>query len=435
MRRKDFSGLKKKKALRILLLAVLLFAVYPNMLFAVEQDAVQTEQIAGRVEPVADQAEQAAGRAEEAAGRIEQAADRTEEAAGQKADDSEAIYSKAGLLLRSGLYAEAKEEFEKLLRIEPEHQGALDGMMEAQKGLFEAGVASGAAKQEEGAEYARGKKSHDQKEFLETNYKLAVEFFKKENLLEAKNYLQKVTEVDPDYKDALELTIDIVLAMKKKEEDAMEAQYTLGPGDVVELYVQDQPDMSGEVTIQPGGELVLRGINEIVIANDIPRAKLIELIEQRIKRYIKYEPKVQLVVKEYKSKKWYILGEVSSQGSYEIGKPELTLLEALYQADLPREGVAAMRRIHVIHPDKDNPARKSINAYALLYEGDMSQNVIIHPGDIIYVPKTVIRKITETIVSVTSPLSPYATTIENLETINTVPPVTRVGSGPGQVGN
>jgi hypothetical protein len=53
-----------------------------------------------------------------------------------------------------------------------------------------------------------------------------------------------------------------------------------------------------------------------------------------------------------------------------------------------------MRRVILIKPHKTHPRYRSIDVFALLYYGRLQDNVRIDPGDIIYVPKTVLSKVT-----------------------------------------
>jgi len=103
---------------------------------------------------------------------------------------------------------------------------------------------------------------------------------------------------------------------------------------------------------------------------------------------------VQVIITGYNSKKWYILGEVGLRGVYPLGRARLTLLDALYQAGLPLEGTAAQYRVVVIKPHPTQPYYRSVNVADLLYKGVMRNNVIIEDGDMIYVPMTVLNKIT-----------------------------------------
>ncbi|MFH1198798.1 MAG: polysaccharide biosynthesis/export family protein [Candidatus Omnitrophota bacterium] len=410
-------------------------------------------------------------------------------------EEADEAYTKACMLLESGLYEQAKLGFAKVLEIDPTHRGALNKIMEVQKKILEGKKGASAAKEEsqggltgsaslekdymfateflgrknyvkakyyltrivkvnpryKGAgpllkdvlllmniekqravENQRKEEAARNKEFLEENYDLALQFFKKKNYAESRNYLLKVAQINPQYRNTASFFADLALAQGlEKEENRMDS-YTLGPGDVIQLYVKDNDDMNREVKIQPAGEFVLPSVNEIIMVNNMPKEELDALVKEKLKKYFK-DPQVQLVVKEYASKKWYVLGEVRSNGAYKIGKPNITLLEALYAAGLPIENKAAMRRAQLIHPDKYRPIIRDVNIYALLYEGNLSQNVILRPGDIVYVPKLGLSKLTELVTLMAAPTAPVRKAMEDIEAINTITPLTRVGSGPGQI--
>ena len=168
--------------------------------------------------------------------------------------------------------------------------------------------------------------------------------------------------------------------------------YTLGPGDVISLNVRDHPEFSSPaLAIGLGGELILPLTNEVIYAEGLTSHEVAGKIQQRLGAYIE-TPFVTVFIIEYNSKKYYILGEVGA-GVYPIGDTSITLMDALYQAGLPYEGTSAMRRVQIITPDEDAPKNEWVNVYSILYKGRMKHNITIQPGMIIYVPSTMLTKL------------------------------------------
>lgn len=168
--------------------------------------------------------------------------------------------------------------------------------------------------------------------------------------------------------------------------------YVLGPGDVLSLSVRDHPEFSSPaLAIGLGGELILPLTNEVIYAEDLTAHEIAEKIKQKLAAYIEV-PFVTVFIIEYNSKKYYILGEIGA-GVYPIGDTSITLMDALYQAGLPYEGTSAMRRVQIITPDEEVPRNVWVNVYAILYKGRMKHNITIQPGTIIYVPSTMLTKL------------------------------------------
>lgn len=199
------------------------------------------------------------------------------------------------------------------------------------------------------------------------------------------------------YQDASEIAEEEVL-MRQKQRRA----YMLGPGDVISINVRDHPEFSSYgVRVGYAGEVILPLTNEVVYAEGLTVEEVRLAIEEKLKAYIE-RPFVSVFITEFNSKKFYVLGEIGA-GIYPIGATNITLMEAMYAAGLPSEGIAAMRRVQIITPHETDPINRWVNVYAILYKGRMEHNITIEPGTIIYVPTTIFTKFSRVIrqVSVT----------------------------------
>jgi len=76
--------------------------------------------------------------------------------------------------------------------------------------------------------------------------------------------------------------------------------------------------------------------------------------------------------------------------------------EAVVQAGLPTLS-AAMRRSRLITPAAQGKVKtKNIDLYSILYGGELKHNLDMKPGDVLYVPATVMAKIIRVINPVTA---------------------------------
>jgi len=51
-----------------------------------------------------------------------------------------------------------------------------------------------------------------------------------------------------------------------------------------------------------------------------------------------------------------------------------------------------------------------VNVYALLYEGDLRENYIMEPGDVLYIPPTFLTRTMRALQPITAPISDAAGT-------------------------
>jgi protein involved in polysaccharide export with SLBB domain len=189
-----------------------------------------------------------------------------------------------------------------------------------------------------------------------------------------------------EYPDAARIADEEVM-MRQKQRRA----YTLGPGDVISINVRDHPEFSSfGVRVGFAGEVILPLTNEVVYAEGLSVEEVRMAIEEKLKAYIE-QPFVSVFISEFNSKKFYVLGEIGA-GIYPIGATSIKLMDAMYAAGLPSEGIAAMRRVQIITPHETDPINRWVNVYAILYKGRMEHNITIEPGTIIYVPTTIFTK-------------------------------------------
>jgi polysaccharide export outer membrane protein len=188
-------------------------------------------------------------------------------------------------------------------------------------------------------------------------------------------------------------------------------RYTLGPDDVVEITVLRHPEFSGIYPVNLEGKIQYKFVGDIEV-DGLTKKQLEDKIRKIIGKYI-IEPEVNVTILEYKSKVIYVLGEVARPGKYYMRSESIPVREAVVQAGLPTLS-AAMRRCRLITPSQDGKAKtKNIDLYAILYGGNLKNNMEMKPGDVLYVPATVMAKIMRVINPVAAPVSTAASGISS----------------------
>lgn len=192
-------------------------------------------------------------------------------------------------------------------------------------------------------------------------------------------------------------------------------QYTLGPNDVIEVTVMRHPEVSGEYTINQEGKIQYEFVGDIFISG-MSKEEAAEVIVQALSEYI-VSPEVTVKISQYNSKIVYVVGEVFNPGKIYMRGDTITVREALIQAGLPRlSGITKKSRL-ITPSDDGRPKKKMINVYALLYEGDLRQNTVMQPGDVLYIPPTFLTRVMRVISPVAAPVGQAAGVRVGTETI------------------
>ncbi|HEY5106826.1 MAG TPA: polysaccharide biosynthesis/export family protein [Caulobacteraceae bacterium] len=110
---------------------------------------------------------------------------------------------------------------------------------------------------------------------------------------------------------------------------AADADYRIGPLDVLEITVPQVPEITqevGTVRVSGAGQISLPLVGTMAVNGDTAM-ELQQAIAERLKKYVK-APEVSVFVKEYSSQRVTVEGEVNQPGIYPI-EGKTTLLQAL----------------------------------------------------------------------------------------------------------
>jgi polysaccharide export outer membrane protein len=181
------------------------------------------------------------------------------------------------------------------------------------------------------------------------------------------------------------------------------SRYTLGADDVVRVTVMRHPEVSGDFLINKEGKIQYAFVGDVEIVG-LTKDEAAERLKGRLAEYI-VNPEVSVIITGYNSKVVYVVGEVGSPGKIYMRGDTITVLEALVGAQLPQlTGVTKKSRL-ITPSDSGKAVRRDVNVYALLYEGDLRENLVMKPGDVLYIPATFLTKTMRAIQPVTAPIS------------------------------
>lgn len=160
-------------------------------------------------------------------------------------------------------------------------------------------------------------------------------------------------------------------------------EYIIGPGDVLNITVWHEPQVSGAVPVRPDGKITVPLIGDLQAGNVTPTA-LQDIITGKLENYIK-DPQVTVVVKQINSRKFNILGEIQKPGSYPLDGT-VRVLDAIAVAGGFRD-FAKKKNIYVLRQvSSGDPERFPFNYNEVVKGHDSSENIALLPGDTVVVP-------------------------------------------------
>ncbi|MBM4043638.1 MAG: hypothetical protein FJ279_00840 [Planctomycetes bacterium] len=160
--------------------------------------------------------------------------------------------------------------------------------------------------------------------------------------------------------------------------------YTIGPSDVVEISVGDNPDMDRRVIVRPDGHVALPLLGDILVAGLTPEALDKELTD-RLAQFIK-NAEVTVSVIAFNSKRVLVIGRVMRQGPVPYTGAN-TLLNAIAEAGNATPE-AATDRVRLVRFEQEKAKIYEVNLKEITYMGNPAGNVPLLPNDVIYVPPT-----------------------------------------------
>jgi polysaccharide export outer membrane protein len=162
-----------------------------------------------------------------------------------------------------------------------------------------------------------------------------------------------------------------------------DSDFRIGPDDTLAINVWGEPEVSQTVPVRPDGKISLPLVGEVVASGKTAK-QLEALISKQLLDYLSL-PQVTVIVREVKSQRIVVAGQVAKPGSYPL-LTAMSVLDAIAQAGGPLE-YAKVKSIYVLRMEPGGQTTRLKFNYRQVIQGrNLSQNIRLQTHDTVVVP-------------------------------------------------
>jgi polysaccharide export outer membrane protein len=163
---------------------------------------------------------------------------------------------------------------------------------------------------------------------------------------------------------------------------AADKPFHIGPGDILEISVWKDPELSRKVIVPPDGVISFPLVNSINITN-LAAEDLRKILAEKLSEFIP-DVTVTVMLLEINSLRAYVIGKVNNPGEFPIDM-ETSVMQILSKA----EGLnpfASQSNIKILRQQGQRIVKIPFD-YGQVEKGkNLEQNIILQSGDVVVVP-------------------------------------------------
>jgi len=163
---------------------------------------------------------------------------------------------------------------------------------------------------------------------------------------------------------------------------AADKPYHIGPGDVLEISVWKDPELSKQLVVPPDGNISFPLIGSIGVT-DLAVPDLKKVIAQKLSEFIP-DATVTVMLIEINNLKAYVIGKVNNPGEFPI-QMDTNVMQILSKAG-GLNPFASRGSIKILRQEGNKIVKIPFD-YGEVEKGkNLEQNIILKTGDVIVVP-------------------------------------------------
>ena len=197
-----------------------------------------------------------------------------------------------------------------------------------------------------------------------------------EDLTDEERFKPKTEELKPY---GYELFAGEPTTFMPSENAAVPDTYIVGPGDQLKINFYGKESDSFDVTVDREGRISIPDLSPVEVAG-LTFAEIKELIKVKVEQEV-IGVKAFVSLGQLRSMRILVLGEAYKPGSYSVSSLT-TVSHALFVSGGVSE-IASLRNIQVKRAGK---TVANFDLYDLLINGDSSNDIVLKPGDVVFVP-------------------------------------------------
>src|SRR5258708_18827961 len=168
-------------------------------------------------------------------------------------------------------------------------------------------------------------------------------------------------------------------------------RYKIAPGDSFDLTFDLSPEFNQMgVSVQPDGFVTLRGVGDIKVQGQtVP--ELTQILRTAYGKMLN-APMISVVLKNFENPYFVADGQLGKPGKYDL-RGDITLTQAIAIAGGFTDA-SKHSQVLLFRRDSDQwMEAKIINVKKMEKAGNLTETPILHPGDMLFVPKNTMSKI------------------------------------------
>lgn len=166
--------------------------------------------------------------------------------------------------------------------------------------------------------------------------------------------------------------------------------YQIETGDSLDIKFFYNSELNESVVVRPDGRISLQLVQDVQAAGLTPE-QLKDTLYDKYRTQIKL-PEITVLVRSFSAQKVYVDGEVFRPGLFPL-TGQMTIFQSLASAGGLKETARTQEIIIIRRGPENRPFSRVINLEKVIDGTDPTQDLLLFPADIIFVPRSSIANI------------------------------------------